>query len=121
MNFQFCKFFDNYFCIYYLGETEIAMFAYIMHQDTEGFRWVFKSYLKMLEVLPYPHPIAIITDGDKAIRAAREIKLPESMHLLCIWHKIEKNAPYNLKTVLGLENCTCRSMQNDLIPFHLKI
>ena len=52
--------------------------------------------------LSYPH--CIMTDGDAEIKAAIKIVWPQSIHLLCIWHVINKNASENLKKAIGVEN-----------------
>ena len=58
----------------------------------------------LAEALPDIH--CIMTDGDAAIKAAIKIVWPQSIHLLCIWHIITKNASENLKKVVGFENST---------------
>ena len=52
-----------------------------------------------------PYPNGFISDGDSAIRAARKLVWPDTLHLLCIWHIIGKNAPDNLLKIVGKENC----------------
>ena len=49
-------------------------------------------------------PHCIMTAGDAAIKAAIKIVWPGSIHLLCIWHLITKNASENLKKAIGVEN-----------------
>ena len=56
-----------------------------------------------------PYPNGFISDGDTAIRAAKKLVWPDTLHLLCIWHIIAKNAPDNLIKVVGKDNCKFQS------------
>ena len=48
-------------------------------------------------------PMSVVTDGDKAMRAAIEKVLPASQHCLCIWH-LERNAQSNLNEKVALND-----------------
>ncbi|RYR07428.1 hypothetical protein Ahy_B05g074778 [Arachis hypogaea] len=67
--------------------TMIFGFALLEKEEVRTYRWVL---LNLLDVMDNKTPSVVVTDGDKAMRAAIAKVLPSSRHRLCAWH-LEKN------------------------------
>lgn len=61
--------------------------ALLSDETTSTFVWLFKTWLTSMNGR---YPISIVTDHDKAIRAAVALVFPETNHRFCLWHIIRK-------------------------------
>ncbi|KAK9932835.1 hypothetical protein M0R45_020057 [Rubus argutus] len=92
--------------------TIIFGFALLVDETIETYTWVLQMFLESMEG---KKPIAILTDGDEAMRKAIEIMLPGCPHRLCTWH-IAKNAQSNLHDPEILSEFR-RCMFDEVTPF----
>lgn len=61
--------------------------ALIADETTSTFVWLFKTWLTAMNGR---YPVSILTEHDKAIRAAVAHVFPETHHRFCLWHIIRK-------------------------------
>uniref|UniRef100_A0A2N9FG61 Protein FAR1-RELATED SEQUENCE n=1 Tax=Fagus sylvatica TaxID=28930 RepID=A0A2N9FG61_FAGSY len=73
-------------------QTTIFGCALLVDETVKTYTWVLKT---LIGAMNNKMPMSVVTDGDKAMRAAIEKVLPASQHRLCIWH-LERNAQSNL-------------------------
>uniref|UniRef100_A0A2N9GAZ5 SWIM-type domain-containing protein n=1 Tax=Fagus sylvatica TaxID=28930 RepID=A0A2N9GAZ5_FAGSY len=73
-------------------QTTIFGCALLVDETVKTYMWVLKT---LIGAMNNKMPMSVVTDGDKAMRAAIEKVLPASQHRLCIWH-LERNAQSNL-------------------------
>ena len=59
----------------------------ISNEDIETFTWLFRTWLSYMS---NSAPIGIITDQDKAMKAAIENVFPNTRHRWCLWHILKK-------------------------------
>jgi hypothetical protein len=63
------------------NNSVLVGYALVAKQDKESFMWIFN---RLIEQLPPGGKIhSIITDQDAAMRAALEVVMPNTKHLLC--------------------------------------
>ncbi|RYR09982.1 hypothetical protein Ahy_B05g078429 isoform A [Arachis hypogaea] len=74
-------------------QTAIFGFALLQDEEVRTYRWML---LNMLDVMESKKPSVVVTDGDKAMRAAIADVLPSARHRLCGWH-LEKNCVLRVK------------------------
>ncbi|XP_016164187.1 protein FAR1-RELATED SEQUENCE 5-like [Arachis ipaensis] len=74
-------------------KTAIFRFSLLEDEEVRAYRWVL---LNMLDVMENKKPSVVVTDGDKAMRAAIADVLPSARHRLCGWH-LEKNCVLRVK------------------------
>ncbi|XP_074377616.1 protein FAR-RED IMPAIRED RESPONSE 1-like [Apium graveolens] len=75
------------------GQSILLGCGLISKDDTDTFKWLFKSRLTCMS----DHaPSAIITDQDKAMQNTIKEAFPRPRHRLCLWH-IMKKLPGKLK------------------------
>ncbi|XP_016164772.1 protein FAR1-RELATED SEQUENCE 5-like [Arachis ipaensis] len=74
-------------------QTAIFGFALLEDEEVRTYRWVL---LNILDVMDNKKPAVVVTNGDKAIRAAIADVLPLARHRLCGWH-LEKNCVLRVK------------------------
>ncbi|XP_025625575.1 protein FAR1-RELATED SEQUENCE 5-like [Arachis hypogaea] len=74
---------------------QIAIFGFALLEDEEvrTYKWVL---LNIFDVIENKKPSVVVTDGDKAMRAAIADVLPLARHRLCGWH-LEKNCVLRVK------------------------
>ncbi|KAJ4809530.1 Protein FAR1-RELATED SEQUENCE 5 [Rhynchospora pubera] len=72
--------------------------ALLRSEGTSNFSWLFETWLKAMYD---KHPLAIITDQDKAMKSAIKIVFPNTIHRCCKWH-IMRKARENLATLYRL-------------------
>ncbi|CAN6303481.1 unnamed protein product [Urochloa humidicola] len=68
--------------------TTIFACAIVSHETVESFQWLLRT---LVAAMYNKEPRSIITDGDRAMRKAIRVVLPNTDHRLCTWH-IERNA-----------------------------
>jgi hypothetical protein len=85
------------------GHGQSCMFgcAFLHDQTTETFQWVFETFL---EAMGGKHPQTIITDQDKAMRAAIELVFPGTRHRNCLFHIKNKCYTKNIKVFAAKAN-----------------
>jgi hypothetical protein len=78
------------------GHANTCLFAcaFMQDQTTSTFTWVFEQFL---ESVGGKHPKTIITDQDKAMRAAIDQVFPNTIHRNCFFHIKSKCYQKNLK------------------------
>lgn len=78
------------------GHAQTCLFgcAFLSDETTDTFRWVFETFL---ESMGNKHPQTIITDQDKAMKAAIERVFPDTVHRNCFFHIKSKCYNKNLK------------------------
>ena len=76
------------------GHTCLFGCAFLSDETTETFKWVFETFL---DSMGGKHPRSIITDQDKAMKAAIEKVFPNSKHRNCFFHIKSKCYNKNLK------------------------
>ncbi|RYR13299.1 hypothetical protein Ahy_B04g070369 isoform A [Arachis hypogaea] len=64
-------------------QTAIFGFALLEDEEVRTYKWV---SLNILDVMENKKPSVVVTDGDKAMRAAIADVLPLARHRLCGWH-----------------------------------
>ncbi|XP_058087104.1 protein FAR1-RELATED SEQUENCE 4-like [Magnolia sinica] len=69
------------------GQLVLLGCALIANETKESYVWLFRTWLEAMSGQP---PKAIITNEDKAIKAAIMEVFPETRHRLCLWHILEK-------------------------------
>ncbi|KAL4344998.1 hypothetical protein AHAS_Ahas11G0234400 [Arachis hypogaea] len=74
-------------------QTSIFGFALLEDEEVRTYRWVL---LNLLDVMGHKKPCVVVTDGDKAMRAAITEVIPTAKHRLCSWH-LEKNCVQRVK------------------------
>ncbi|XP_016199628.1 protein FAR1-RELATED SEQUENCE 5-like [Arachis ipaensis] len=74
-------------------QTVIFGFALLEDEEVRTYRWVL---LNLVDVMDNKKPSVVVTDGDKAMRAAIADVLPSARHWLCRWH-LEKNCVMRVK------------------------
>ncbi|XP_016165101.1 protein FAR1-RELATED SEQUENCE 5-like [Arachis ipaensis] len=74
-------------------QTSIFGFALLEDEEVRTYRWVM---LNLLDVMGQKKPCVVVTDGDKAMRAAIAEVMPTARHRLCGWH-LEKNCIQRVK------------------------
>ncbi|XP_057731268.1 protein FAR1-RELATED SEQUENCE 5-like [Arachis stenosperma] len=74
-------------------QTSIFGFALLEDEEVRTYRWVL---LNLLDVMGHKKPCVVVTDGDKAMRAAIAEVIPTAKHRLCGWH-LEKNCVQRVK------------------------
>ncbi|XP_015931576.1 protein FAR1-RELATED SEQUENCE 5-like [Arachis duranensis] len=74
-------------------QMTIFGFALLEDDKVRTYRWVL---LNILDIMGDKTPSVVVTDGDKAMRAAIAEVLPSSRHRLCAWH-LEKNCVMRVK------------------------
>ncbi|XP_057746792.1 protein FAR1-RELATED SEQUENCE 5-like [Arachis stenosperma] len=67
----------------------------LVDEEVCTYRWVL---LNVLDVMGQRTPNLVVTDGDKAMRAAIAEVMPSAKHRLCAWH-LEKNCVQQVKEV----------------------
>lgn len=67
--------------------------ALLVDETVETYTWLLRSFL---DAMNGKMPIAVLTDGDEAMRSAIEDVMPQAKHRLCAWH-LSRNANTNLK------------------------
>ncbi|XP_025674204.1 protein FAR1-RELATED SEQUENCE 5-like [Arachis hypogaea] len=77
-------------------QTAIFGFALLEDEEVHTYRWVL---LNLVDVMDNKKPSVVVTDGDKAMRAAIADVLPSARHWLCGWH-FEKNCVFWATTYL---------------------
>jgi len=82
------------------GHAQTCLFgcAFLHDETAETFKWVFETFL---ESMGGKHPRSIITDQDKAMKAAIPEVFPNTRHRNCLFHIKNKGYNKNLK-VFGL-------------------
>ncbi|XP_062014143.1 protein FAR1-RELATED SEQUENCE 5-like [Rosa rugosa] len=84
--------------------TTIFGFALLVDETVETYTWALQMFL---ESMKGKKPIAVLTDGDEAMRKAIEVVFPYCPHRLCTWH-IAKNAQsnlHNLEVIAEFRRC----------------
>lgn len=76
------------------GRTLPVAVGLIAYQNEESFEWLFR---KVVEARKNKSFDTLFTDQDPAIGRAASSALPNTKHLLCIWHICSQNLPKNLK------------------------
>ncbi|KAK9198736.1 hypothetical protein WN944_013922 [Citrus x changshan-huyou] len=61
--------------------------ALLADETTSTFVWLMQTWLR---AMGGKHPIAILTNQDKAMKAAISIVFPNSRHRFCMWHILRK-------------------------------
>ncbi|RYR74180.1 hypothetical protein Ahy_A02g008812 [Arachis hypogaea] len=74
-------------------QTSVFGFALLEDEEVRTYRWVL---LNLLDVMGQKKPCVVVTDGDKAMRAAIAEVMPTTTHRLCGWH-LEKNCVQRVK------------------------
>ncbi|XP_016199144.1 protein FAR1-RELATED SEQUENCE 5-like [Arachis ipaensis] len=74
-------------------QTSIFGFVLLEDEEVRTYRWVL---LNLLDVMGQKRPCVVVTDGDKAMRAAIAEVMPAATHRLCAWH-LEKNCVQRVK------------------------
>ncbi|RYQ99407.1 protein FAR1-RELATED SEQUENCE 5-like [Arachis ipaensis] len=74
-------------------QTAIFGFALLEDEEVRTYRWVL---LNLVDIMDNKKPSVVVTDGDKAMRAAIDDVLPSARHRLCGWH-LEKNCVMQVK------------------------
>ncbi|RYR48492.1 hypothetical protein Ahy_A07g034513 [Arachis hypogaea] len=74
-------------------QTCIFGFALLQDEEVRTYKWVL---LNLLDVMGQRRPNLVVTDGDKAMRAAIAEVMPSAKHRLCAWH-LEKNCFQRVK------------------------
>ncbi|XP_052110239.1 protein FAR1-RELATED SEQUENCE 5-like [Arachis duranensis] len=74
-------------------QTSIFGFALLEDEEVHTYQWVL---LNLLDVMGHKKPCVVVTDGDKAMRAAIAEVIPTTKHRLCCWH-LEKNCVQRVK------------------------
>nr|XP_025625173.1 protein FAR1-RELATED SEQUENCE 5-like [Arachis hypogaea] len=82
-----------FFGSYHHKQTSIFGFALLEDEKVRTYRWVL---LNLLDVMGHKKPCVVVTDGDKAMRAAIAEVIPTAKHRLCGWH-LEKNCIQRVK------------------------
>ncbi|RYQ79726.1 hypothetical protein Ahy_Scaffold1g106590 isoform A [Arachis hypogaea] len=74
-------------------QTTIFGFALLEDEEVRTYRWLL---LNLVDVMGEKTPCVVVTDGDKAMRAAIAEVFPAARHRLCGWH-LEKNCVQRVK------------------------
>ena len=74
--------------------------AFLHDETATTFKWVFETFL---EAMGGNHPKTIITDQDKAMKAAIEEVLPNTRHRNCLFHIKTKCYSKNIKIFAAKE------------------
>lgn len=69
------------------GQSVLLGCGLISKENIETFTWLFRAWLTCMHDCP---PTAIITDQDKAMKAAIAIVFPNARHRWCLWHILKK-------------------------------
>ncbi|KAK9196100.1 hypothetical protein WN943_004228 [Citrus x changshan-huyou] len=70
--------------------------ALLADETTSTFVWLMQTWLR---AMGGKHPIAILTNQDKAMKASISIVFPNSRHRFCMWHILRK-IPEKLRYVI---------------------
>ena len=70
--------------------------ALLADETMSTFVWLIQTWLRAMDG---KHPIAILTNQDKAMKATISIVFPNTQHRLCMWH-ILKKIPKKLSHVI---------------------
>lgn len=73
--------------------TVVFGFALTADEKEETYTWVFENFLASMN---HKCPVAVLTDGDEAVRNVVHNLMPEARHRLCAWH-IGRNIGQNVK------------------------
>ncbi|XP_060669193.1 protein FAR-RED IMPAIRED RESPONSE 1-like [Ziziphus jujuba] len=86
------------------------LFGYALLKDetTSTFIWLMKTWIRAMGGKP---PSAILTDQDKAMKAAIAIVFPNTRHRFCLWHILRK-VPEKLAHVIKANESFMRSFNN---------
>ena len=84
------------------GHAQTCIFgcAFLHDETTTTFKWVFETFL---EAMGGKHPKTIITDQDKAMKAAIEDVFPNTRHRNCLFHIKTKCYSKNIKIFAAKE------------------
>ncbi|KAI8554725.1 hypothetical protein RHMOL_Rhmol05G0120700 [Rhododendron molle] len=74
-------------------QTAIFGCALLTAETVEAYTWVLEKFLDSMG--NEKMPVSVMTDGDKAMRRAIKIVLPNARHRLCKWH-LKKNVVSNV-------------------------
>ncbi|KAL5701415.1 hypothetical protein ACHQM5_026753 [Ranunculus cassubicifolius] len=89
------------------GQSVLLGCALLSDETKSSFLWVFRAWLTAMQ---NKAPKAIITDQDKAIRAAIREAFPDICHRYCLWH-IMRKVPEKLGSV-------CKAYPSFMYKFH---
>lgn len=99
----------NMFCVSFLGINHHGRFflfggALLLDNSIDSFIWLFRAFL---DAMGRCQPKTIFTHGGQAIAKAIEVVLPESHHLLGVWHIIRNSRKYlsDCFNQPGFESC----------------
>ncbi|XP_058069942.1 protein FAR1-RELATED SEQUENCE 4-like [Magnolia sinica] len=99
------------------GQSVLFGCALLADETKESFVWLFKTWLAAMSGRP---PKALITDQDRAIKAAITEVFPETHHRLCLWHVLKRVAEklgyicrVDLTFIDKLHNCVYDSLTID--------
>ncbi|XP_027171587.1 protein FAR1-RELATED SEQUENCE 5-like [Coffea eugenioides] len=67
--------------------------ALLLDERIETYEWVLSTFV---EAMKGRKPVAVMTDGDSAMRRAIKNLLPDACHRLCSWH-LHRNARSNIR------------------------
>ncbi|XP_071901067.1 protein FAR1-RELATED SEQUENCE 5-like [Coffea arabica] len=67
--------------------------ALLLDERIETYEWVLSTFV---EAMKGRKPVAVMTDGDSAMRKAIKNLLPDACHRLCSWH-LHRNARSNIR------------------------
>jgi hypothetical protein len=84
------------------GHAQTCIFgcAFLHDETTETFKWVFETFL---ESMGGKHPRTIITDQDKAMKAAIQEVFTDTRHINCLFHIKTKCYSKNIKIFAAKE------------------
>lgn len=68
------------------GQTVLLGCALIRREDRPTFEWILKAWKQACGRTP----LSVMTDQDKAMKAAIEAVFPDAVHAFCIWHIMRK-------------------------------
>ncbi|KAL6131147.1 hypothetical protein ACLB2K_069525 [Fragaria x ananassa] len=92
--------------------TTIFGFGLLTDETIESYIWLLETFILSMN---NQKPIAILTDGDQAMRRAIEAVLPGCPHRLCTWH-VSKNARNHLRNNQALSEFR-RCMWEEVTPY----
>ncbi|KAL2902403.1 Protein FAR1-RELATED SEQUENCE 5, partial [Bienertia sinuspersici] len=79
--------FANFVGVNHHGQSVLLGCALISHEDVETFEWVFTNWISCMGGKP---PSGILTDQDAAMKKAIAKVMPNTRHIWCLWHILNK-------------------------------
>jgi hypothetical protein len=82
-------------------QTIVLAVGLLHHQTTALFSWALEQMASAVSPEAWGAIATVITDGDAAMSAAIDARLPHALHARCRYH-LEQNLRHNLRETLGL-------------------